>query len=53
MRVGYRNPSDGLSIPGLHADALSPAAEAKRMGQVRTATEGGPLVTSSHLTRLG
>ncbi|HOC14330.1 MAG TPA: hypothetical protein PLL50_10950 [Propionicimonas sp.] len=29
VRVGYRNPYDGLSIPGLHADALSWAAEAK------------------------
>ncbi len=50
MRVGYRNPYDGLSIPGLHADALSWAAEAKKMGQARTATKGGPLVASSHLT---
>jgi hypothetical protein len=33
VRVGYRNPYDGLSIPGLHADALSWAAEAKKMGQ--------------------
>ncbi|MCE1178970.1 MAG: recombinase family protein [Micrococcales bacterium] len=53
VRVGYRNPYDGLSIPGLHADALSWAAEAKKMGQARTATKGGPLVASSHLTRLG
>lgn len=53
VRVGYRNPYDGLSIPGLHADALSWTAEAKKMGQVGTATKGGPLVESSHLTRLG
>lgn len=53
VRVGYRNPYDGLSIPGLHADALSWAAEAKKMGQARTATKGGPLVARSHLTRLG
>ena len=53
VRVGYRNPYDGLSIPGLHADALSWTAEAKKMGQVGTATKGGPLVAGSHLTRLG
>ncbi|MEL7582833.1 recombinase family protein [Brevibacterium casei] len=53
VRVGYRNPYDGLSRSGLHADALSWAAEAKKMGQARTATKGGPLVASSHLTRLG
>ena len=53
VRVGYRNPYDGLSLSGLHADALSWAAEAKKMGQAGTATKGGPLVASSHLTRLG
>lgn len=53
VRVGYRNPYDELSIPGLHADAPSWTAEAKKMGQVRTATKGVPLVASSHLTRLG
>ncbi|NLG45817.1 hypothetical protein, partial [Gordonia sp. (in: high G+C Gram-positive bacteria)] len=53
VRVGYRNPYDGLSIPGLHADALSWAAEAKKMGQADPATKGGPLVASSNLTRLG
>ncbi|WP_278855665.1 hypothetical protein [Kocuria palustris] len=53
VRVGYRNPYDGPSFPGLHADALSWTAEAKKMGQTRTATKGGPLVASSHLTRLG
>ncbi|MFV0318577.1 MAG: hypothetical protein ACK5O2_16645, partial [Microthrixaceae bacterium] len=53
VRVGYRNPYDGLSLSGLHADALSWAAEAKKVGQARTATKGGPLVASSHLTRLG
>ena len=53
VRVGYRTPYDGLSLSGLHADALSWAAEAKKMGQARTATKGGPLVASSHLTRLG
>ena len=53
VHVGYRNPYDGLSLSGLHADALSWAAEAKKMGQARTATKGGPLVASSHLTRLG
>jgi len=53
VRVGYRNPYDGLSLAGLHADALSWAAEAKKMGQAGTATKGGPLVASSHLTRLG
>lgn len=53
VRVGCRNPYDGLSIPGLHADALSWTAEAKKMGQAGTATKGGPLVAGSHLTRLG
>ena len=53
VRVGYRNPYDGLSLSGLHTDALSWAAEAKKMGQAGTATKGGPLVASSHLTRLG
>ena len=53
VRVGYRNPYDGLSIPGLHADALSWAAEAKKMGQAEPSTKGGPLVEGSHLTRLG
>lgn len=53
VRVGYRNPYDGLSLSGLHADALSWAAEAKKQGQARTSTKGGPLVASSHLTRLG
>lgn len=53
VRVGYRNPYDGLSVPGLHADALSWAAEAKKMGQVDLATKGGPLVASSNLTRSG
>ncbi|MGB3015701.1 MAG: hypothetical protein WBB41_13840, partial [Candidatus Nanopelagicales bacterium] len=53
VRVGYRNPYDGLSIPGLHADALSWAAEAKKMGQAEPSTKGGPLVESSNLTRLG
>jgi len=53
VRVGYRNPYDGLSLSGLHADALSWAAEAKKMGQEGTATKGGSLVASSHLTRLG
>ena len=53
VRVGYRNPYDGLSIPGLHADALSWAAEAKKMGQAELSTKGGPLVESSNLTRLG
>ncbi len=53
MRVGYRNPYDGLSLSGLHTDALSWAAGTKKMGQGRTATKGGPLVASSHLTRLG
>ena len=43
VRVGCRNPYDGLSW----------TAEAKKMGQVRTSTKGGPLVESSHLTRLG
>ena len=47
------NPYDGLSVPGLHADALSWAAEAKKMGQAEFATKGGPLVASSNLTRLG
>lgn len=53
VRVGYRNPYDGLSIPGLHADALSWAAEAKKMGKAEPSTKGGPLVESSHLNRLG
>lgn len=43
VSVGYRSPYDGLSW----------TAEAKKMGQVGTATKGGPLVESSHLTRLG
>lgn len=51
--VGYRNPYDGLSIPGLHADSLTWAADAKKMGQADPATKGGPLVASSNLTRLG
>ena len=42
-----------LDFPGLHADALSWAAEAKKMGQAEPSTKGGPLVASSHLTRLG
>ncbi|WP_370894991.1 hypothetical protein [Janibacter sp. GXQ6167] len=53
VRVGYSNPYDGLSIPGLNADALSWAAEARKMGQADPATKGGPLVASSNLTRLG
>ncbi|SEA59282.1 Site-specific DNA recombinase [Bowdeniella nasicola] len=53
VRVGYRNPYDGLSLSGLHADALSWAAEAKKMGQAEPSTKGGPLVESSNLTRLG
>lgn len=53
VRVGYRNPYDGLSTPGLHADALTWAAEAKKEGQVGTPTKGGPLVESSNLTHLG
>ena len=38
VRVGYRNPYDGLSLSGLHADALSWAAEAKKMGQAGKAS---------------
>ena len=53
VRVGYRNPYDGLSIPGLHVDALSRAAEAKKMGQAKPSTKGEPLVASLNLTRLG
>ena len=53
VRVGYRSPYDGLSGADLQADALTWAAEAKREGQVRTSSKGGPLVESSHLTRLG
>ncbi|SDY98773.1 hypothetical protein SAMN05428934_107127 [Tessaracoccus flavus] len=53
VRVGYRTPYDGLSIPGLQADALTWAAEAKKEGQVGTPTKGGPLVESSNLTHLG
>ncbi|GAA1417805.1 hypothetical protein GCM10009640_02500 [Agrococcus citreus] len=53
VRVGYRTPYDGLSDAGLQADALTWAAEAKKEGQVRTSSKGGPLVESSHLTRLG
>ncbi len=41
--VGYRNPYDGLSLSGLHADALSWAAEAKKMGQGRTCDQGRTL----------
>ncbi len=36
-----------------HADALSWAAEAKKMGQAEPSTKGGPMVESSNLTRLG
>lgn len=43
VRVGYRNPYDGLSLSGLHADALSWAAEAKKMGQGRTCDQGRTL----------
>ena len=53
VRVGYRTPYDGLSIPDLQADALSWAAQAKKEGQVGTSTKGGPLVESSNLTHLG
>lgn len=53
VRVGYKTPYDGLSIEGLQADALTWAAEAKKLGQVRTSTRGGPLVGSSNLTHLG
>jgi site-specific DNA recombinase len=53
VRVGYRSPYDGLSGADLEADALTWAAEAKRGGQARTSSKGGPLVESSHLTRLG
>ncbi|WBL18436.1 hypothetical protein [Citricoccus sp. NR2] len=34
-------------------DSLSWVVEAKKMGQARTATKGGPLVACSHLTRVG
>ena len=53
VRVGYRTPYDGLSDADLQADALTWAAEAKKEGQVRTSSKDGPLVGSSHLTRLG
>lgn len=53
VRVGYRTPYDGLSIAELQADALTWAAEAKKMGQAGTSSKGGPLVVSSHLTHLG
>ena len=46
MRIGYRNPYDGLSLSGLHADALSWAAGAKKMCQAGTATKGGPMVAT-------
>lgn len=40
--VGYKNPYDGLSVPGLQADALSWDAQAKNgEGQARTSTKGG------------
>ena len=53
VRVGYKTPYDGLSIEGLQADALTWATEARKLGQARTSTKGGPLVESSNLTRLG
>ncbi|WP_282852364.1 hypothetical protein [Gulosibacter sediminis] len=53
VRVGYRNPCDGLSVPGLHADALGWSAQEKKKGQVGTLTKGGPLVERSNLTHLG
>ena len=53
VRVGYKTPYDGLSIEGLQADALTWAAEARKLGQARTSTKGGPLVESSNLTHLG
>ncbi|MDI9591415.1 MAG: recombinase zinc beta ribbon domain-containing protein, partial [Acidobacteriota bacterium] len=53
VRVGYKTPYDGLSTEGLQADALTWATEAKKMGQVRTSTKGGPLGMSSNLTHLG
>lgn len=49
VRVGYKTPYDGLSVEGLQADALTWAAEAKKLGQARTSTKGGPLVESSNL----
>lgn len=53
VRVGYRNLHDGLTNTDLQADALTWAAQARQQGQARTPTKGGPLVRSSHLTRLG
>ncbi len=53
VRVGYRTPYDGLSVPDLHADALSWAAQAKKAGQAGASIKGGPLVESSNLTHLG
>lgn len=40
VRVGYKTPYDGLSVEGLQADALTWAAEAKKLGQARTPTKG-------------
>lgn len=52
VRVSYRTPYDGLSVPDLQADALSWAAQAKR-GPGWNRDEGGPFVESSNLTPLG
>ena len=51
VRVGYRNPYDGLSNPGLHADAEVVGRGKK--GQDDPATKGGPLVAGSNLTHVG
>ncbi|MDO5084139.1 MAG: hypothetical protein Q4D89_12175 [Arachnia propionica] len=53
VRVGYRSPYDGLANTDLQADALTWAAQARKQGQDGTPIKGGPLVESSHLTRLG
>ena len=51
--VTYHRPYDTLCDPEVQGNALTWAAEAKKMSQARTPTKGGPLVASSHLTRLG
>lgn len=53
VRVGYRSPYDGLANTDLQADALTWAAQARKQGQDRTPTTGGPLVRSSHPTHQG
>lgn len=53
IRVGSRTPCGRFAVEELQENALPWAAEAKKLGQVRTSSKGGPLVMSSHLARMG